>query len=275
MRHRSYAARRIAAALTPFSHLQRAPFGIPVTPFALRTADEIVIQGKFLAQVLKEALVLCHGFAASHRSVGMVWLAESLFERFDVLAFDWRGHGGSGGLASFGGAEAQDLIAVMAHAHALGYIRVGVVGESMGGLIALSTLGLGLVQADALATLGAPADYATTAWPRPQFMHHLAPRARLRPLSRLLGFRLGPLDLPRPLEVVGNIRVPLLLTHGTADRTVPVNNAYALSERAPHAILRLYEGVDHGVEAMRVQCPDKLLGDLHTHFAPLKKERVL
>lgn len=269
MRHRSYAARRIAAALTPVSHLQRAPYGVPVTPLALHTADNVVIHGTLLARGRPAALVLCHGFAASHRSVGMVWLAESLFERFDVLAFDWRGHGGSSGLASFGGAEAQDLIAVMAHAHVLGYTRVGVIGESMGGLITLSTLGLGLAQADALATLGAPADYATTAWPRPQLMQHLAPRARLRPLSRLLGFRLGPLDLPRPLDVVGDISVPLLLTHGTVDRTVPVSNAYALSERAPQAVLRLYEGVDHGVEAMRVQCPDKLLGDLHAHFAPL------
>ena len=201
----------------------------------------------------------------------MVWLAEALYEQWDVLAFDWRGYGRSGGLSSMGGTEALDLQAVIRFARAQGYAQVGVVGESMGGLILLAAQGLAPGLADAIATISAPADYALVGWPRPQLVQHVAPRESLRPVARLLGFRLGALDLPQPLDVVGAIGVPLLLIHGDTDRTVPVANAYALHRHAPQARLRIYAGIGHAVGPMRAQAPQRLLDDLRAHFAVLPR----
>jgi pimeloyl-ACP methyl ester carboxylesterase len=170
-----------------------------------------------------------------------------------------------------GGAEALDLQAVIGFARAQGYERVGVVGESMGGLILLAAQGRAPDMADAIATVSAPADYTLAGWPRPQLIRHVAPRASLRPIARLLGFRLGALALPRPLDVVGEIGVPLMLIHGDADRTVPMANAHALRERAPAARLRIYSGAGHALVAMRSRAPRRLLSDLRAHFATLPR----
>jgi pimeloyl-ACP methyl ester carboxylesterase len=99
----------------------------------------------------------------------------------------------------------------------------------------------------------------------------MAPRRALRPVARLLGFRLGALALPQPLDVVGAIGVPLLLIHGDTDRTVPVANAYALYRQAPQARLCIYAGIGHAIGPMRAQAPQRLLDDLRTHFGVLPR----
>jgi pimeloyl-ACP methyl ester carboxylesterase len=266
---RSYARRRLVAALTPVSHLQQVPYSVPSSPVRVTTTDAVTIKGTLLARGRRSAVVVCHGFGSTHRSVPMVWLAEALYEHWDVLAFDWRGYGRSGGLSSMGGIEALDLQAVISFARAQGYAQVGIVGESMCGLILLAAQGLAPGLADAIATISAPADYALVGWPRPQIVQHVAPREMLRPVARLLGFRLGALALPQPLDVVGTIGVPLLLIHGETDRTVPVANAYALHRHAPQARLRIYAGIGHAVVSMRAQAPQRLLDDLRAHFAVL------
>ncbi len=270
----SYAARRLAAALTPFSHLQRTPYSGPARTLLIRTADGVDLAATLFARGQRDILIICHGFASSQRSVGIVWLAEALAGPWDVLTFDWRGYGQSGGLASMGAAEALDLAAVLRYVREQGYLRVGVIGESMGGLITLATLGGPFTNEfhhpDSVATLGAPADYALTGGLRPHLMRHLAPQGWARPFAPLLGFRLGPITPVRPLDVVSRIEQPLLLIHGEDDGTVPVQNAYALKEQAPQARMRIYPGVDHGVEAMRVQIPQQLLADIREHFGKMK-----
>lgn len=264
-----YARRRLIAALTPVAHLQQVPYSVPATPFRVTTVDAVQLKGTLLRRGRRSAVILCHGFGSTHRSVPMVWLAEALHEQWDVLAFDWRGYGRSGGLSSMGGAEALDLQAVANFARAQGYAQLGAVGESMGGLILLAAQGLAPGLADVLATISAPADYALAGWPRPQLVQYVAPSQLLRPAARLLGFRLGALALPRPLDVVGTIGVPLLLIHGDTDRTVPVANAYALLRHAPQAHLCIYAGIGHAIGPMRAQVPQRLLGDLRAHFAVL------
>jgi pimeloyl-ACP methyl ester carboxylesterase len=266
-----YARRRLVAAVTPLAHLQQVPYCVPSRPFRVTTTDAVTIKGTLLARGRRSAVVVCHGFGSTHRSVPTVWLTEALYEDWDVLAFDWRGYGRSGGLSSMGGAEALDLQAVVSFARAQGYAQVGVVGESMGGLILLAAQGLEPDLADAIATISAPADYTLVGWPRPQLVRHVASRKSLRPVARVLGFRLGALALPQPLDVVGAIGVPLLLIHGDTDRTVPVANAYALHRKAPQAHLRIYAGIGHAIAPMRTQVPQRLLDDLRTHFAVLPR----
>jgi pimeloyl-ACP methyl ester carboxylesterase len=242
----------------------------------VRTADGIELGATLFARGCPDVVIICHGFASTQRSLGMVWLAEMLAGWRDVLAFDWRGYRGSGGRSSLGGDEALDLFAMLNYARERGYRRVGLIGESMGGLIVLATLGaaasthadtaIPAAYPDRIATLGAPADYMLTCTPRPQMVRYLAPHPRLRPISHLMGFRMGDARVPLPLNVVGHIAQPLLLVHGDRDGIVPVHSAYLLRQHAPHATLRIYSGVGHGIEAMRLQLPQMLLKDLRNHF---------
>jgi pimeloyl-ACP methyl ester carboxylesterase len=271
----TYALRRLTNTMT-FTFWQHTPYSGPVAPVTVRTADGVALSATLLSRGHPDVLIICHGFASNQGSQGIVWLAEALLGTWDILTFDWRGYGRSGGQSSFGGDEAQDLSAMLRYARECGYRRIGVIGESMGGFITLATLGAlagstHTEQADTpypdrIATLAAPADLALTVWPRPQLMKHMAPYAWARPIAPLIGFRMGHLHVPSPLDVVGNIPVPLLMIHGDADRTVLVRNAYLYHEHAPGATLRIYHGIDHGVEAMRIQCRRKLVNDLHEHF---------
>lgn len=268
-RHRKYpyAVRRLTAEFNPIPHLQRGVYSGPVEQLELSTADGVTIGANLLRRGCDRLAILCHGFGASQRAIGVVWLAEQLAGPYDVLSFDWRGYGRSGGLASFGGAEALDLAAVLQAARDMAYAKVAVVAESMGALITLATLGAeagseGFPMPDAVCAVSPPADYALTGGLRPQLVHQIAPVSWLRPVAPLLGFRLGEVQLPRPLDVVERITLPLLITHGDRDGTVPVRNAYLLNERNPAATLRIYPGVDHAFVGMRARAPRTFLGDL-------------
>jgi pimeloyl-ACP methyl ester carboxylesterase len=277
MSHRQkypYAMRRMAAHFIPIAHLQRAPYSIHTEPIQLSTADEVTIAATLFPRRRDRLVVICHGFGANQRTSAIVWLAEQLAGSHDVLTFDWRGYGASGGLASMGGAEALDLTAVLAMARSRGYRRVAVVAESMGGLITLATLGaaarkVGFPMPDALAAVSAPADYAFTGGPRPQLVQHVAPVSWLRPLAPLLGFRLGEVHVPKPLEVVAQIDIPMLIAHGDRDEIVPVRNAYLLGGQQPNATMRIYRDVDHAIPAMRAQNARIFLRDLHELLASM------
>ncbi|MCU0493836.1 MAG: alpha/beta hydrolase [Chloroflexaceae bacterium] len=268
----SYTTRRLLTTLTPLAHLQRAPYCGPVQSLAIPTSDGVSLDGVLLSRQRPDLLIISHGFASSQRSRGIVWLAEQLADRWDVLTFDWRGYGSSGGHATFGGDEALDFAAVLAYAREANYRSVGVIAESMGGLITLAALGAAAADAtlpDRVATVGAPVDYGLTAGLRPHLIRHVAPKPWVRRFAPLLGFRMGPVNPPRPLDVVRNIRLPLMVIHGDQDTTVPVANAHHLREQVPHADLRIYEGVDHGVDTMRLQAPQRFLADLREHFSAM------
>ncbi|MFV9506855.1 MAG: alpha/beta hydrolase [Oscillochloridaceae bacterium umkhey_bin13] len=263
----SYALRRLLAHFVPFSHLQQAPHSGTVEELRIATADGINLAATLLPRRRRSLVIVCHGFGSNQYASSIVWLAEQLAGPYDVLTFDWRGYGLSEGFASLGGAEALDLAAVLAAARGMGYRYVAVVAESMGGLITLATLGAAAADPafpmpNAVATLAAPADYELTAGLRPQLVKYVAPTPWLRPVAPLLGFRLGEVQLPRPLDVVAAIPGPLLITHGDRDNTVPVRSAYLLNERRPASTLRIYPGVDHAIIGMRAKAPRVLLQDL-------------
>lgn len=267
MPYRSYAVRRLAATFTPIAHLQRAVYSGPIEEIDIFTADEVRIRATLLRRGRDRLVIVCHGFGASQQASAIVWLVEQLAGTFDLLTFDWRGYGLSDGLASFGGAEALDLAAVLGAARDMGYGKVGVVAESMGGLITLATLGaeageLVFPQPDAVISVSAPADYALTGGLRPQLVKYVAPVPWLRPIAPLLGFRLGEVRLPQPLDVVGRISPPLLLLHGDRDGTVPLANAHLLAEQAPQATLKVYPGVDHAIVGMRARASQEFLEDV-------------
>ncbi len=274
----TYTTRRLKAACS-FPYQQRTPYSGPVEYLRIPTADGVEIGAVLLARGHPDLLIICHGVCCNQRSLSIVWLAEALLGPWDVLTFDWRGYPASGGQASFGGDEMFDLMAVLQQARRKGYRHIGIIADSMGGLICLSVLGTAAASGlqgwettpypDRIATLAAPADYALAGWPRPWLMKHLVPYSWARPLAPLFGFRLGTIKPLCSLDAIAHINVPLLLIHGTRDRTVPVQNVYLLQEQAPRATIHIYTGVGHGVDAMRLQAPQRLLKDLREHFSAM------
>jgi pimeloyl-ACP methyl ester carboxylesterase len=104
--------------------------------FEVRTADGLAIRGRTLGTG-RDAVVFCHGFSGSVSKPRLVVVQQVLAERYTVFAFDFRGHGASEGVCTFGADEYQDVDAVVRLARDRGYPRVVTVGGSMGGVAAI------------------------------------------------------------------------------------------------------------------------------------------
>lgn len=98
------------------------------------------------------ALLVLPGFWRSRKSPRIARLGELLARNSDVMVLDMRGHGDSTGTFTFGLDEPGDLRHFLTDLHARGFRRVGLLGLSMGGYIAMQCLREGIP--DGLEILG-------------------------------------------------------------------------------------------------------------------------
>lgn len=221
---------------------------------------------------LHEAVVLLHGHGASS-GPDLVQFGPALRRVAGVLAFDFRGHGGSDpSLTSMGLYEVEDVAGALAWLGERGVTRVALMGTSMGALTALAAvvvLGDGSLPS---ADLDPDAPEHDPAAPAPRILAVVADSATpeigtaiaaeiRHPLARPFAGPLTDLLLravtrrlagdPRSTEP-GRIAallapVPILFIHGEADRLMPVAATRRLAAAVgPSAELWTVPGAGHG-----------------------------
>jgi len=207
----------------------------PHAGFQLETDDKVSIAGVHLSSGHPTLVVFCHGFLGSKTWRAVPGFVDSLTHDFDVMAFDFRGHGQSGGKSTVGCAEVQDLRVVIRYARAKKYERVVLVGESLGGAVAIRYGGLhgeveGIVTINAFASLESL--FSSLARYPLWFMFNSALGRSL--VSMVYGTRLGDLpDCQPPLELVHRVSpIPLFLIQGGHDPFVKMADGKALYSRA-------------------------------------------
>lgn len=163
-------------------------------------------------------IIIAHGFMKAMNDGGLVALAEALGERFDVLAFDFPGHGRSGGVADLSYASAAThLSRVIDYARTLGYSHIGAVGYSMGAAASILAAAHG-APLDAVVSVSCPAgppshqaaDSRRATWP-------------WRWWARLMGTRVARETRLEswPVEHIGEVSpIPLLIVHHGLDTLV-------------------------------------------------------
>jgi pimeloyl-ACP methyl ester carboxylesterase len=129
-----------------------------VTEVATRTADGVPLRGRWLggSDPRELAVVVGHGFTHNTGTALTGRLLARAARHADVLAFDFRGHGGSGGTTEVGGIEELDIDAAVAYARACGYPRVATLGFSMGACAVIKQAALP-PGVDAVASVSSPA----------------------------------------------------------------------------------------------------------------------
>lgn len=191
-------------------------------------------------------IVLAHGFGSNGAdpTTGMLGLARDLHDRnFGVLLFDCRASGNSeGSWSSAGYFERFDLLGALDYMADRGVARerLGVLGHSMGGAIALM----------ACSTPGtAAAVVSDSAFADLWLMIKRAQKGVLKPLSvanpgmglmaRLLfGVEISEVSPARSLALS---ETPVLIVHGEEDRVVPLSHARLLA-KASGSQFRTQEG---------------------------------
>jgi pimeloyl-ACP methyl ester carboxylesterase len=215
-------------------------------------------------------VVLVHGLSSTKDHPDIVALASEIRDRgIDVLSYDARGHGESGGFSTLGNLERDDVAAAVVRARSRN-TRVVLVGASMG---AIATLGYAQTDPDlaGVVVVSIPAD-----WRIPLRVRALLTVAltRTKP-GRVIAARRSrvrihptwsPPEPPRHVAKRVVTAVPLAIVHGRGDRLIPFRSSLSVSiTELPGAHAVVVSGMGHafdpaGHEAIR-SAVDWVLGE--------------
>lgn len=222
------------------------------------------------------AVVVGHGFTNNVRKPFVARVLRRLADHHTVIAFDFRGHGRSGGRSTAGPAEVHDLAAAVRFARQE-HPRVAAVGFSMGGSVAMLHAATGPDTPDAVVAVSSASRWWTRETTAMRRLFWLAEQPMTRPAIRALGVRLAPPPVeppPSPIEVVHHIPpTPMLLVHGDEDHYLPVEHPLALRRATGgHAELWLERGMRHAETAMTPRLVDRLATWLASNTRPRTDE---
>ncbi len=185
-------------------------------------------------------LVYLHGIADNRGSSAGV-LPRFLKRGFDVIAFDSRAHGASGGdCCTYGYHEKNDLKQVLDTA-APG--PIGLIGSSLGGAIALQEAAID-PRVTAVVTAEAFSDLRTVATERAPFIFTRGMIDRAFHIAEKRGrFEVA---LASPMAAAPSVHVPVFVIHGAEDRDTPPAHALRIydSLAGPKRLL-LVPGASH------------------------------
>jgi pimeloyl-ACP methyl ester carboxylesterase len=225
--------------MTTLQRLVPVRFGVPARRFNVMTDDGVRIAGTRLGppETGPPAIVMAHGLMGWHAKPRFARFATELARWFTPYALDLRGHGRSGGVSDFGGAEINDVDAVVRLARRSGHDRVVTFGVSMGAIAVLRHGGL-LDGVDGVVAVSSLASWDWHDGARPFARRRMARRIESpggQAMLRVLGVRLPDAwDRPEsPEEVIGKIApTPVLIVHGTDDHLFSEDHARRLYEAA-------------------------------------------
>lgn len=222
----------------------------------LETVDGVSLAARawFAAGDPCAAVVLAHGFSADTADPHVVAVAEMLQHRgLDVISYDARGHGRSGGLSTLGDLEAHDVEAAVEVASGRAG-RVLLVGASMGAIAVLRHAATTPAAVDGVVLVSCPSRWSIPRNPRTLLAAGIT-RTRLgrRVASRHLGVKVAPrwTNPEAPRTLMGRVRVPVAVVHGDSDRFIPISASRDLLTAASPCPTRLWQvaGMGHAFDA--------------------------
>ncbi|OIO96606.1 MAG: hypothetical protein AUK03_03685 [Anaerolineae bacterium CG2_30_64_16] len=209
-----------------------AEYGLDFADVIFPARDGLTLRGWWIpAADSKRAVILLHGQGGS-MDPDVQYVPALHAAGFNVLMFDFRAHGRSAGrVSTIGYLERRDALGAVDFVRSQGIERIGLLGFSMGGIVAMLTAPL-CPHVAAVISDGGPARLKTS----------LAVWAQERGIPSPLGVILARLALTftslrvganqfryEPLRWVGQIAPrPILFIHGDRDPYVPPRDFEAL-----------------------------------------------
>lgn len=228
-----------------------AKFGFHPELVRFAATDKVQLSGAFIKGNRPETILLLHGY--SHSKTQLLPQAKLLHAQgYNLFLFDFRGSGESGGdYITFGEEEQRDLVGAVDYLRSRNDIdadRLGIFGFSMGGSVALLKGG----ELPGVRAIVVDSSYAEfTSLIKMSFKEYLG-KFPFFPLGNLVLYlikvRTGAYFANiKPFQNVHKLgSIPLLVIHGTADRTVPFWDALRVQGSATGpAELMVVQGAGH------------------------------
>jgi len=105
----------------------------------LYTKDNISIAYEHYKNGFNSVIIVCPGFYNSKTNRWMRKTVDLISSHYDVIIFDLRGHGESGGKFTWSAKEHMDIDAVVDYALAEGYKHIGILAFSLGAASAVNS----------------------------------------------------------------------------------------------------------------------------------------
>jgi hypothetical protein len=199
-------------------------FGMQYDSFSIRTRDSLMLKGYYIqADTPKGTVIILHGIAdcKEHQYA----LCKKLVAlHCNALIIDLRAHGMSqGDYCTFGYYEKFDILRLIDYANAHHLARpFGIYGNSLGGAIALQTLGstdqldFGIIEStfDRLDKVTLEYGEDILGFRSPALVNHVLAKSGV--IAHFDPFVVNPVDF------CSHITCPILMAHGTADDKIPM-----------------------------------------------------
>ena len=200
----------------------------------LKTADNKKIAFNHYSNDYPEVIIVAHGFYNNKDTLLFKEISKALSKKYDVITFDFRGHGESTGLFTWTANETQDLRLIIDYAKKHGYKKIGIIGFSLGAAITLIESSQSR-DIDSLISVSSPYDFWKIDyhfWEEEMFNDL---KLNLGPKGKGKGIKPGNpfLKKIRPINIVHKISpIPILFIHGKDDWLIKPKHSEKLFEKS-------------------------------------------
>jgi dipeptidyl aminopeptidase/acylaminoacyl peptidase len=217
--------------------------GLEYEGIILKTKEGIKLAGWFIPQKKSnKAIVVCHGYPTEKGDV--LELAAFLAPHYNLLFFDFRAMGKSGGrFTTGGGREKEDFLAAVKFLKERGFSDIGALGFSMGAaviLMANSPDVKAIVSDSSYVSLDAVLNIIFQ-----NFGIFRYPFVWLMKIWSRIFFKID-VDSVSPLKDISRIKIPIFLIHSENDSQIPLSHAQLLEKANPRSMLWVISGAEHG-----------------------------
>lgn len=246
----SYVAYGIWHPVRHSLHTTPAEYGLKYEDIEFRSAvDNILLRGWLIDAPGTKTILVMHGSSSIRDNYISMEISKALVEHgYDVLTFDFRAHGQSGGeVYSIGSLEARDVAGALEYLRGRGVTEVGAIAHSMGAAAVL----LAAPDHPEMSAIVADSSFAD--------LFTVLDRERARNgipsffnpgvlLASKMWFGIDPLENAprRALARLGDR--PVLIIHSSVDHLIPVSEAYELQRAGagnPNLKLWIAQGSGH------------------------------
>ena len=227
------------------SSVKPSDYGLEYESVTLQTEDRVSLDAWFVPSKKKtdKVIVVFHGYPFDKGNI--LPTADFLQEEFNLLFFDFRYLGRSGGsYVSFGFHEQKDAAAAVRYLQERNQTGIGFFGISLGGAVAIMAAKDG--KADAVV---ADSSFASLdSMIEENYANFSVLRRPLAVLTRVIARIAVNVDTSAvsPENSIKGVSVPVMIVHSSNDSEIGVSHAQRLKKAKPEAELWIINQTHHG-----------------------------